>query len=319
MYEETNSSKEDDAQKEAGRQEESYGGEATQSIALTAMPEEPEPPFKKWSGQLPTLPTVKVVFSGLLLIRAGANNSCDIGVHRWADTPPHTLRIALTIMKPGEDPIEFLYFSGLLDKNPFSITVTPPSGDGISAYLPSPTPFKRDEPANQKEDLRWALNVNWLHPNDVEVVPDGITPGITLNEGVLYSYFRTAKDDPKLELRGPKNYDLPSIGSKVGAAIPLTGSGQVILKWSEHGIPQNRALPRQGDPLGTRYIISISNEPTSSGAAGHDELEQYYKVLQKKSTGTQFPPNEKHTLKVIPKQTPLLKTDEIPCMPILGP
>jgi hypothetical protein len=272
-------------------------------------------PFPTTTAALPFTPVVAVEFAGQLLISSSEVNPCVIGINHFA--PRHEISICLIVSKPGMPPTMQPLCLNKLEEN-FSISLDPPNpGGGVSAYAPTPEPFRRDDPNNDEHDLRWAIDMNKLHdPDKLSTNDEGVKPCVTLSDGVLYTIDRTDPDVLQIELVcGSTTTDLVSIASNIGAIVPLTGRRKVVLAWSEPAGDQEVRLPRENDPPGTTYVISVINEPPF-GTPPDNELAHYYNVLQK-DDGSSIPSNRKCALLVNPST--LLMTDEIPCMPVIGP
>jgi hypothetical protein len=269
-------------------------------------------PFQTTSEPLTLTPVVAVEFAGQLLISSREVNPCVNGINPFA--PRHEISICLIISKPGFPPtIQPLCLNRLDDD--FTIRVDPPNvgGSGVTAYAPTPEPFDPADQNNDIHDLRWAIDMNKLHAPDVlKTIPAGVMPGITLSDGVLYTI-------DKIEVLlacGGGQANQTTIAASIGAALSLAGAQQVILDWDEPAGPQTLALPRKTDPPNTTYIVSIINDPPF-GTPRHDELAHYYNVLQKED-GSSL--SRKCEIAVPPPDAPGPEmTDEIPCMPVIGP
>lgn len=276
-------------------------------------------PFNTTNVVPPTNPTVTVKFAGLLLLKAGAGNTCEVGVHRFS--PFHTFQVMLVVNKPNK-PLTFIrLLTGPLTA-PMSISVLPAPAAAFMAFARDP--FDRANAAVSHEfDYRWALNVRSLQLDSAATLPlhpnadvaDGARPVLTLNAGVLYTSNLTP---PALKPvltpvtpspAGPQ--PLHSVAADLAIAIDVPTGSAMLVAWHELGEPQTLTLPRELDPAGTTYTISIMNDPPISTPIFHDELELYYKVLQ--VGGLPIPRPQQFRLQI----TTPGKTDEIPCLPVI--
>src|SRR5688572_28454179 len=143
-------------------------------------------------------PLVAVTFAGLMVLRPGPNNTCEVGIHRVNTS--HEIRVTLIIRKPHRQPTLLSLLQGPLEA-PVLISHLPdpdPLMGRFSVFAPTPEPFKRDDPTNNEFDYRWAVNVAQRHPGvDLNA---GAQPLVTLKTGILYTPHRTIPDlRPRLE------------------------------------------------------------------------------------------------------------------------
>src|SRR5262245_20634996 len=152
-------------------------------------------PFTPTNVPPSTTPLVTVAFSGLILLRPGANNTCEIGVHRF--TRDHQFHVVLvverleqqnptpppaTVPPPLPPEIVPLLVGPLFA--PFSISLEPDPGAGDFKVF-AKDPFNRLVPPSHPLDYRWAINFRDLHLNlDFN---EGARPVGTLKTGVLYT------------------------------------------------------------------------------------------------------------------------------------
>ncbi|MFL6228576.1 MAG: hypothetical protein ACJ741_07325 [Pyrinomonadaceae bacterium] len=273
-------------------------------------------PFKPTPAPLPVSP-VCVQFAGQLLISSERVSPCEIAVNHFA--PLHELSLNLIVCKPGRPPtIQPLCLNRL--EGDFTISVDPPYDvGGVTAYEPTPEPFRRDDPNNDPQDLRWAIDMGKMHAPDRLATNDaGVRPCVTLSDGVLYSIDIINREKMSVELAcGSTTTDLVSMAESIGAVIPLEEKRQVVLAWDEPAGRQMVRLPRENDPAGTTYVVTVVNDPPY-GTPPDDELGHYYNVLQR-ADGSTIPTDQRCQLIVSKKGTGIEKTDEIPCMPVLAP
>ena len=254
-------------------------------------------------------PLVTVEFAGLLLLRPGDNNTCEIGIHRFAKS--HIFQLSLIVNKPDQNPTLTRLLSGPLTGE-IKIRLQPdpdPEAGNVLAFAPTADPFIRTAGANNHDnDYRWSLNLKSIHPN--ASFTDGARPIATLKTGVLYTPTLTrAGIDPKLTRPGLPDIPLFRVAADLAASIVPPDQHKVVVEWTEMGDPQDIILPREGDPPGTTYTVSLLNDPPSLDPTPHDELADYYKVLL--NNGAVVPANERWALTYSSAQ----KTDEIPCLP----
>jgi hypothetical protein len=251
-----------------------------------------------------------VEFAGLLLLRPRANNTCEIGIHRWTAT--HMFQVMLIVNKPNRPSTLVRLIAGPLT-GPLAIGLDPsPTSGDFQAFAPTPPPFvPTPNPSdNIARDYRWAINMYALNP--YADYSDGARPVATLSTGVLYTANLTPQDlEPKL-IRGIlPPIPLYHISADLAAAIQPPANTNVKLEWSEFGESKSLVLPRRHDPPNTTYTISLINEPPMSSTPEHDELGLYYKVLV--ANGAPIPILEHWRLQYAYSE----RTDEIPCMPVL--
>lgn len=254
--------------------------------------------------------TVSVKFAGLLLLRPNGT-TCEVGVNRFTTT--HEFQVTLVVQKPNRPPTLIRLTTGPLTA-PFKISADPVPLAGFSVFQTDSDPFNRSSSTNNELDYRWALNLRGKHP-DADYNP-GAYPPVIINSGVLYTSTLT-REGLEPQLNKPPDQDLLNrVAADLAVAIDLPCTGKVILDWSELGEAQHLELPRENDPEGTKYTISLMNDPPLTSIIEHEELKLYYKVLQVPTAvaGVAAPiaENERWRLDV-PDQS---RTDEIPCLPI---
>jgi hypothetical protein len=257
-------------------------------------------------------PLVTVEFAGLLLLKPGDNNTCEVGIHRFARS--HIFQLSLIVNRPDKNPTLTRLLSGPLTGD-IKIRLHPDSSAGnVLAFAPTAEPFTRTAHAgNDDKDYRWSLNLKMIHPN--ASVTDGARPIATLRTGVLYTPTLTRVGlDPKLIRLGSPEISLFKVAADLAASIAPPEGHAVVVEWTDMGDPQDIILPRQVDPVGTTYTVSLLNDPPSLDPTPHDELADYYKVLL--NNGAVVPANERWALTYSNAQ----RTDEIPCLPtVLNP
>jgi hypothetical protein len=269
-------------------------------------------------------PKVTVVFSGLLVFRPGANNTCEVGVHRF--TRDHITQVLLMVNKPhnvagtlgNKPPMPIPVLRGPLTAD-FSIRLIRggnpnPEPSDFAAFAPTPEPFDRAFAGNNECDYRWAVNFKDpnIHPN--VNINAGAQPLVKLSTGVLFTPHLTRPGIGPRLMRPAGTVDLNRIAATMAVAIDPPAGTNVVLDWSDLGVPDTRTLPRQIDSNepGTTYTLFVINDPPSLTAEFHDEMLHYYKVLEDQNTHTLFTGNNcfKFDCAAVPQQ----KTDEVPCL-----
>ncbi|MDX6403821.1 MAG: hypothetical protein QOH70_1276 [Blastocatellia bacterium] len=263
--------------------------------------------------------TATVLLKGLLVIVPAADGkSCDIGIHRLTDD--HFLIIEIRgVVLPNKDFLVMRH-AGPLNGQNFSITLDPPTSQGVFAFQESNQPFDRSQ-NHDDADIRWKIDLHdqGLFPNGdtLKMFPAGCEPCVQMTDGVFYAFRRVATGNLATSApAGSTSKQLHSIAGSIGVAIDRpSDEHQIIINWNSNESPI--VLPRPQDDAQTRYIISVRNEPPApEGSRNHDELERYYDILRRRSDGTVLPSSRQFR---IIRPGPF-KSDEIPCMPIvLGP
>jgi len=264
-------------------------------------------PFSTTTNAPATNARVTVKFAGLMLLKPNGNNGCDIGIHRLSET--HALQVILIVSKPDRPPGLIRLVTGPLTQ-PFAINVTPDPGTGIKTFIRGPEPFDRSRTNNNELDFRWAINMQQLHEG--ADFNGGARPVATLNAGTLYTSNLTLIELTPELVNGTTRTALPRFSADLAAAIDLPVAGTVELSWTvESGERRTLSLPRPNDPPRTTYTVTLLNDPPIVNALSHDELTQYYQVLE---VAGQRIPAEKQFRIAYNGDT---NTDEIPCMPVI--
>jgi hypothetical protein len=263
-------------------------------------------PFTPTTNPPLTNPLVTVEFAGLILLSPGADNTCDIGIHRWA--PTHAFQVMLIVNKPNRPSTLVRLIAGPLTGS-LAIRLEPaPTHGDFQVFAATTAPFDRFNPQNNELDYRWTINLRDRHPG--ADINEGARPIVTLSTGLLYTPNLTARGlDPKLT-KGTVSISLNRIAADLAAAIQPPTGGRVKLEWSEFGISHSLTLKRDEDPPGTTYTVSLINDPPIGSPTEHDELDLYYRVLTLGGVPIPFP--DRWHLEYADDE----KTDEIPCMPV---
>jgi hypothetical protein len=246
---------------------------------------------------------VTVRFTGLMLLKANANNGCDIGIHHAAAN--HLFQAMVIFNEPGRPPGVFRLISGPLSDQ-MAINVKPQPPTGVQAFRPDAVPFTRDDAVNDPLDFRWAINLRTVYDDTIDFTP-AATPIVTLNGGTLYtSRLSLVELDPKI-VRDGVSTPLNRFSADLAAAI----DGKVEISWHEGSIVRKVQLPRKSDLPGTTYTIVLINEPPNHQAIPHDELSLYNDVLNISLDPSATPKFARLSTTSGPS------TDEVPCMPVI--
>lgn len=273
-------------------------------------------PFQITTTEPRMNPRVTVTFAGLMVLRPGPNNICEVGLHRFNTS--HEIRVTLIIRKPNRQPTLVSLLQGPLEA-PFTISHLPdpdPLVGRFAVFAPTPDPFKRDVATEHEFDYRWAVNVADRHPGiDLNA---GAQPLVTLKTGILYTPHRTIPDlHPVLERgRTPvapptEEIQLHRIASSLAAAITTPAGTSIRFAWRDFGSDQVLDLPRPKDPPNTTYTVAFTNEPPKINAEAHNEMTLYYRILD--HSGFAVGSTQQFTLEY---PAPNARTDEVPCLAV---
>lgn len=256
--------------------------------------------------------TVTVKITGLMLLKSGAGNTCDVGVHRLSAL--HTFQATLIVNTPGLPLSVIRLFTGALTA-PFNIDLVPAPDSGFQLFAQEP--FVRNGQGSHPFDYRWAINMRKVNP--AADYTDDAKPEVTLNAGILYS---SSLSRPTLQpvlvaataSRSEQPKPLHKFAADLAVAIDVPdGSGSsVVVRWEESKQQRILTLPRDIDDAGTTYTISLANDPPTPAATPHDEFTLYYDVLEE--GGAPIPPERRFRLQVPAGVAP--GSDAIPCMPV---
>ena len=264
-------------------------------------------PFAPTSTALLTNSTVTVKFAGLMVLKPGANNGCEIAIHRFTNT--HTFQVILVVNKPNLPPTLIRLVTGPLTRD-FTIEVRPDPNTGVQVFAPTPDPFVRTDTNNHLLDFRWSVNVRDIHPN--AEINDGAKPVVKLTTGILYTPNLTRPNLGPILVQPTTTTPLVRLAAELAAAIDLNQGRTVELTWFELGKKQSFTLPRPAavDPEGTTYTIALVNDPVFS-TPGHEELDLYYRILE--VGGKEIDQTDRCRIDFASSPS----TDEIPCMPLI--
>lgn len=270
-------------------------------------------PFSPTTIQPPTAAAkVTVTFNGLMLLKPIPGNKLEVGINRFS--PVHAFQAVLIIRKPTRPPVMIRLINGPLTR-PLTINVIPRPAAGVQTFEATPGPFVRSAPTNNEFDFRWAIDMCSLHPG--ADYNDGAQPVATLDGGVLYTPTLTRPTLNPVLVQGTTTItdSIPLFRFSADLAASIDGPGtRVKLIWHELGEQRTYSVPRPlgVDPSGTTYTIVLSNDPPMIGAASHEELDLYYRVLQDSSRRL-IGLSQRYRLTVSPSGP---TTDEVPCMPV---
>jgi hypothetical protein len=206
---------------------------------------------------------VTIKFVGLMLLKPGAGNTCEIGIHRLSDT--HSFQAMVIVNKPCRTPSLIRLVTGPLT-GPFAINVTPDPGTGVQAFTSTSTAFDRANYRNNNLDFRWALNLQQEQGITMDF-NNGARPSATLNAGVLYTPSLVGEELNTELVRGTTRKRLNRLSADLAAAINLPEGGRVELTWDEDGEPREYRLPRRVDrhePETTYTVLLLNDRHTTN-------------------------------------------------------
>jgi len=258
---------------------------------------------------------ITVEFAGLMLLEPTANDTCEIGIHRFAKD--HTFQASLIVQKPNRPPRLIRLQTGVPTSD-FTIDLFSSTGlVGVRAFAPTAN-FNRDDTVDNLLDYRWGFNIRSLPNHGTVRRGPGARPFVRLNTGVLYTPTLSRRGQSIKQICGTTETDLRRVAADLAFAINLPGdlqppgSPRVEINWSDFGRPQQLVLPRPGEEseIDTIYTLSLLNDPAFSDPPAHDELEHYYDVLER--NGASVPNLERCRLQIGVAPN----SDQIPCLPV---
>jgi hypothetical protein len=210
-------------------------------------------------------PTVRIIFHGLLCLFFDGSSGCYVGTHNTsADAAhhPHPHQYAVQVWKKEGDVCHQLYSQVL--GNPHDAahleitTENPELFDGTYVYTRDP--FKRPDPGNGNDphDWRWIIDFNDLYPDGVDVDPDTLESGVTIDNGLFYTLSKTCakfKLRPEDDDTGASDIKIGSVAHHVAANIYLRADDGVV---TLTGGPFTDPLPLRAEPNVT-YQVDITN------------------------------------------------------------
>jgi len=263
------------------------------------------------STVLPPNPTVKIFFTGLLILEPLADKTCQTFVHNGS--PQHELLVEVRRKRPDNPDVVMMRAPGPLKftgghtppKHGLLIRTVGTAQKGVKAYTGPIT----DEGQKLSESLNLSEILD-VSPGNVDTI--GGRPSILIDDGIFYTaqvvpiHFKLNKRD------GTKTIEFHEMGTIIGANIYLTAAGQTVnLRWRQPGGDVNLDLEFKPE---TTYEIYINNEPLfeDEAAAGpfHDEFVEYFKILPDVET------DEQYTMEFIPP-LPDRGSSRTPCASVL--
>ena len=268
---------------------------------------------------LPPNPSVRVFFSGLLIVKPKSDGTCEVFVHRTA--LDHDLSIEIRLKRAGRPDVIVMRQLGPLEfARPVQPNPIPVHGFFITASQPTGVKRYNGLPTPEGATLVHAVDLNRLHPGKTSVDQSAGRPSIFMNDALFYTADKTHPDlHVDLQRAGTTIEELTPFASLIAANIY---DRVVTVEWRQKGILQTLALTQPPD--GVSYEIYIKNDPTFEpppppGTPPHDELREYYKVLPNVNGPEQF----NLFFRSIPAGTPLsAKLDDrgsirTPCMSVI--
>jgi len=271
-------------------------------------------------------PSVRIFLTGQLLLQPNAaGDACEVFVNRRASN--HHLTIEVREKFEGEPDFILMRHQGPLEyrsvENPVEGLVIRRQANGkLSAYMGEQTPFGEAMAAID-------LSKRDFHPGkDLTIDFEGARPSIMITDGIFHTAAKTPanlKFAVKRSSASPrgvadsdtKGREIPGFANIIGANIYLgdADDDNLILEWSEMGLPQNLTLTKPKEE-GVTYEIYIINDPlyvdVEAAEEVHDEFAEYYKVL------TNVPKTErlKMEMTVLDIEVPR-GSARTPCMPVV--
>jgi hypothetical protein len=192
-----------------------------------------------------------------------------------------------------------------------TIGIEPERNDGVSMFVPTSEPFDRSA-NNDSQDFRWSIDLEKLDPAQPPMILErsGISPGVTINDGIFFSARLT--DPSKIEVNlleeNAASRPFNRVAGIIGSNIYLQPGEKVVLRWFADGRKQSLELPKTED--NTTIVIYIDNSPSlMTGTPTHSEFVEYFKVVTNVSRRFDIDFNE-----IGPPHT--TNTDSAPCMPV---
>jgi len=241
--------------------------------------------------ELPPDPTVKIIFTGLLILQPLPDKTCQTFVHNVSRD--HDLLVEVRRKRPGNPDVIMMRAPGPLR---FTGGHTPPAHGLLISKVGVPAAQKgvkayTGRPTDEGQSLSESLNLSTLldvSPGSVDTV--GGRPSVLIDDGIFYTaqvlpvHFKLNKRD------GTKTIEFHEMGTIIGANIYLTAPEQTVnLRWRRPG--GDVTLDLEVKPQ-TTYEIYINNEPLfeddSATGPAHDEFVEYFKILPEVETGEQF-------------------------------
>src|SRR5205085_5481333 len=215
----------------------------------------------------------------------------------------HTLSIEVRMKEPDKpDMILFRHFGDLPPNLPnLNITAFDNNNQPIPAHASRYIPLF-PQPPQEELDKDFSLVFNLgarIYNNTALTVKTAKTrPTLEFTGGYSYLYTAFIKDGSNHKIEVLKNgvvqQELPQLAAIVGANLHLdpnnTVEGKVVISGGPLTVPLE--LPKPTGNSKIRYEIYVDNSPfDGSLGAGHSEVAEYYKVIEKVN-GDDIPPPE---------------------------
>ncbi len=260
-------------------------------------------------------PDVQIFLHGLLMLFPDENGACKVGVHRLSVQHKLSVEVRVKGTIPPDPPL--LRLAGTLDSAGLKIGVDSNAPPGVSKFVTGNGEFDRSDESNDIRDFRWSIDLQKLDPFQppMELEKTGISPLITIKDGLLYTARRTNPLDVDVSLTNVASASTPlkSVARIIGANIYLKEGENLVLKWYGDGKDQTLAIPRK-KAADRPALIYIDNSPSlmPSGRPDHSEFAEYFKVITNATPTTRQFDVDFQLLGNNP-----LGTDRAPCMPVV--
>jgi hypothetical protein len=249
-------------------------------------------PFQQVKNMPDGEPDVRIFFHGLLLLRSQDGEACEVGVHPNAAN--HTFSVEVRTKTAGKaDVVHMRHFGDLKFRRPgVTIKVEGAARDAAFKFIPD-KPFNIEEGQGEPEDFRWVANLEGGHfhakPLSTSVFDTQHT--IELKGGEYYFHAARRTEAPISRTGGGKEPQIfGRLASVVGAKVYLSAEQALIMAW--HDGSRECSLLLAKPEAGTSHEIYINNSPLFEDPvlllSPHDELDQYYKVIQSVGLVEQF-------------------------------
>jgi hypothetical protein len=231
-------------------------------------------------NSLPSGPRVMVVFRGLQTFCFNGTSNCEIGIHN--NTPasqPHIFRIrswkrplgTCDSMTPYPVPSTM---AGV------EITVDQPDVvNGVYVYQNPTGSFTRTDPAFDKFDFRWTLDLEGSDFYDTVIAPkhpDKLKPSVKIYNGIFYTRSRTNSSFYR-SVGNTQDKNLGFIARIIAANIYLTANGTVTLKVDNQTVD---VFPRKGDANTVWYQLELRNDCINNTACGYDSSDVFHENVR---------------------------------------
>ena len=269
------------------------------------------------SNTLDPNPSVKIIFTGLLILRPGPTDTCQVFIHNSCNE--HSFLVETRRKRPNKPDVVMMRIPGPVPFTAADPTRThgllirtaglPANVKGVKAYNGNVSSTEGTKLADSF-DLARILDVS---PGNVDGV--GGLPSIFIDHGILYTAETVAMNATLKKIDGSKIITLATVPTIIAANIylnPADPAQKVNLTWRQNG--QDVSLDLKGSANHT-YEIYINNEPLfeddSASAPVHDEFQEYFKILPEVRREEQF------NLIFPPGPIPDRGSSRTPCMSVV--